>query len=125
MNEIRLQDLIYQVKRELLAPNPAERAKDPYPLFVIDRIDLEVFVNISHVDSNGVKLTILDLIEVGRNNLLEHKSGHVIRISLSPLLSREEILIEARRDPKVEQAIKDRHHALLKGDQGELKGEPE
>ena len=38
MKEIGLQDLIYQVKRELLAPNPAERARDPYPLFFIGRL---------------------------------------------------------------------------------------
>ena len=37
MEEIGLQELIFQVKQELLAPNPAQRAKDPFPIFFIDK----------------------------------------------------------------------------------------
>lgn len=33
MSEIDLQDLIYQVKKDLLMPNPKETRQDPYPLF--------------------------------------------------------------------------------------------
>ena len=45
MGEIGLQDLIYQVKCELLMPNPAQRAQDPDPLFFIEKIELEITVN--------------------------------------------------------------------------------
>lgn len=125
MNEIGLQDLIYQVKRELLAPNPAQRAKDPYPLFSIDKIELEVSVNISRVDSSGVRFTILDFLETSTSHSAELRRGHVVRVSLSPLLPREEMLLEVRGDTKLNKALIEQSGALLKGETETVKGEPE
>lgn len=39
MEEIGLQDSVYPVKKELLVPNPAQKAKDPYPLVFIDKVE--------------------------------------------------------------------------------------
>ena len=64
MIEIGLQELIYQVKRELLAPNARERSRDPHPLFLIDKIELEISVNISQSTGGEVKLTVLNFAEV-------------------------------------------------------------
>ena len=71
MSEIGLQDLIYQVKRELLATNRQELARDPYPLFVIDKIDLEISVNVSKSRQEGIKLTVLNFAEVGSSEIEE------------------------------------------------------
>ena len=125
MEEIGLQDLIYQVKRELLAPSPAQRARDPYPLFFIDKVELEIAVKVTRAAEGGVKLTVLDFAEVSAGRSVDRERGHVVKVSLSPLLSREEILAEALKDERVRQMVQsDSAQALIKGE-GELVGEPE
>ena len=125
MEEIGLQDLIYQVKRELLAPSPAQRARDPYPLFFIDKVELEIAVKVTRAAEGGVKLTVLDFAEVSAGRSVDRERGHVVKVSLSPLLSREVILSEALKDERVRQMVQsDSAQALIKGE-GELVGEPE
>ena len=126
MSEIGLQDLIYQVKNELLAPNPAQRAKDPYPLFFIDKVELEIAVKVSRADDGGIKLTVLDFAEVSAGRSVERERGHVVKVSLSPLLSRDAILAEAMKDERVRQMVKDNSkRAFVRGDRTGLIGEPE
>ncbi len=125
MEEIGLQDLIYQVKRELLAPSPAQRARDPYPLFFIDKVELEIAVKVTRAAEGGVKLTVLDFAEVSAGRSVDRERGHVVKVSLSPLLSREVILNEALKDEHVRQMVqRDSAQALIKG-KGGLVGEPE
>jgi hypothetical protein len=125
MKEIGLQDLIYQVKGELLAPNPAQRAGDPYPLFFIDKIELEIAVRVSRATSGELKLTVLDFAELNAGQAVERERGHVVKVSLSPLLPREEILSETLKDDKIRQMVQsDLAQAVVKGDVG-LVGEPE
>jgi hypothetical protein len=118
MDEIGLQDLIYQVKQELLAPNPAQRAKDPYPLFFIDKVELEIAVKVGRTTSGGIKLTVLDFAEISAGKSVEREQGHVVKVSLSPLLSKESILTEALKDPRVREMIEQ------KSVQGFIKGGP-
>ncbi|MBK9091832.1 MAG: hypothetical protein IPM84_03470 [Anaerolineae bacterium] len=116
MEEIGLQDLIFQVKQELLAPNPAQRAKDSYPLFFIDRVELEIAVKVGRTASGGIKLTVLDFAEVSAGKPVEKERGHVVRVSLSPLLSKENILTQALRDPRVREMIEQTSvQGLVKG----------
>jgi hypothetical protein len=83
-NDIGIQELVYQVKRELLAPNPAQRAKDPDPLFRIDKIDLEIAVKITKENNGQIKLSVLDFgIEGGKS--ITREQGHVVKLSLTPL----------------------------------------
>lgn len=124
MSKIGLQDLIYQVKQELLAPNAQERARDPHPLFLIDKIELEISVNISQTSGGGIKLTVLDFAEIGGSKTIERERGHVVKVSLSPLESREEILKQALKDPKVQQVVQERANVWVKGNI-EASGEPE
>ena len=125
MEEIGLQDLIYQVKNELLAPNPAQRAKDPYPLFFIDKVELEIAVKVNRATDGSIKLTVLDFAEVSGGKSVERERGHVVKVSLSPLLSQEDILAEVLKDDRVRQMVLTRLvQALIKGQDG-LVGEPE
>ena len=124
MSEIGLQDLIYQVKQELLAPNPKERARDPYPLFFIDKIELEISVNISQSKGGSIKLSVLDFAEIGGSKSIERERGHVVKVSLSPLQSRETILEQALKDPRVNQVVQERATTWVKSDV-ESAGEPE
>lgn len=124
MNEIGLQDLIYQVKRELLAPNPAQRAKDPDPLFFVDKVEIEVTVKVQKEGNGSIKISVLNIAELnaGGSALKEH--GHIIRVSLSPLLSKGSILTDLMRDPDIAKRIQDQQRAMLKGDVP-LAGTPE
>lgn len=115
MAEIALQGLIYQVKEELLAPNPRQRAKDPYPLFAIDRIELEIAITVSQAHGGGIKISVLDFAELSGDRSIEREHAHVVKVSLSPLLSREEILHRALEDPAVKRMVEERATAWIKG----------
>jgi hypothetical protein len=107
MDEIGLPDLIDQVKRELLAPNPAARARDPYPLLAIEAIELEIAIKVTRSTDGSVKLSVLDAAEVnvGRSTTREH--AHIVRVKLTPLRTKEEMLAELNLSPSQqhEQAI--------------------
>ena len=125
MEEIGLQDLIYQVKNELLAPNPAQRAKDPYPLFFIDKVELEIAVKVSRATDGSIKLTVLDFAEVSGGKSVEQERGHVVKVSLSPLLSRDMILTRALKDVHVREMVESSSaETFVKGETGVV-GEPE
>lgn len=126
MDEIGLQDLIYQVKEELLARNPAQKAKDPYPLFFIDKVELEIAVKVTKSNGGSIKLTVLDFAEIGAERSIDRERGHVVKISLSPLVSREEILMQALQDDRVRQMVKgDSVEAFVKAGKSDMVGEPE
>lgn len=125
MEEIGLQELIFQVKQELLAPNPAQRAKDPYPLFFIDRVELEIAVKASRSTSGGIKLSVLDFAEVSGGKEVTREQGHVVKVSLTPLLSKEDIVTQALEDPAVRDMVARRTtQAVIKGVDGVV-GSPE
>lgn len=108
-----------------LAPNPAQRAKDPYPLFFIDKIDLEIAVKVSRTTSGGLKITVLDFVEASGSKSTTSERGNVVKISLSPLLSREEVVAEALKDPRVREIVEMRSQQGLIKTSGGLVGEPE
>ncbi len=90
--EIGLQELLYQVKRELLAPSP----NDPVPLFYVEGVELELSVLVRKQGQAGIKVYVVDVGgEIGKDR------GHVVRVRLQPLYTREELrrLIEA--DPQL------------------------
>ena len=117
MSEIGLQELIYQVKRELLAPNPQERSRDPDPLFVIEKIDLEISVNVSKVKGGEIKLTVLDFATFGGSVSSGTNRGHVVKVSLTSLLSRDALLREIYEDPdKLQMMEKRTRRAFLKSE---------
>lgn len=125
MKDIGLQDLIYQVKRELLAPNPAEQSRDPSPLFLVDKVELEISVKVSQEKDGSVKLTVLDFAEISAGSSRGQEQGHIVKVTLSPVLSREKILEEALKDKRVLQTVqRELAQAFVKGANG-LAGEPE
>ena len=126
MEEIGLQDLIYQVKNELLAPNPAQKARDPYPLFFIDKVELEIAVKVTRGRSGNIKLTVLDFAGIGGASSVDRERGHVVKVSLSPLLSREAIVAKAMEDERVREMVgRSSAEALVKADESGMVGEQE
>ncbi len=87
----------------------------PVPLFFIDRLELEISVKISQEQNGGIKITVFDFAEVGTGKSRAEERAQVIRISLSPLISRDKI-IEAIEDPETLNRLqKNSEKAMMKG----------
>ena len=123
-NEIGLQELIYQVKNELLVPNQAQRAKDADPLFFIDKVELEIAVKVQKEGSSGIKLSVLSFAELNAGASVTKERGHVIKVSLSPLVTRESVLADVLKDPETAKRIREKMQFMVKGDVS-LAGTPE
>lgn len=125
MDEIGLQDLIYQVKRELLAPDAEQRASDPDPLFFIDQVELEITVKAVKEGNGNIKLSVLSFAELNVGGDLLKERGHVVRVTLSPLLAKEQVLADLLNDPQRMERIRPKQRqAMLKGEVP-LTGTPE
>lgn len=117
MEEIGLQELIYQIKRELLAPNPAQRAKDPDPLFFIDKVELEIAVKVQKEVGGGIKLTVLSVAELSAAGRQSSERGHVVKVSLSPLMDKDSLLADRLTDPQTAARLRAKQQSLLRGDE--------
>jgi hypothetical protein len=113
---IGLNELIYQVKRELLSAG--SRENDPVPLFAVDEIELEVAVTVSREGQAGINIQVLNL-----GGGASREDAQTVRVRLKPLLTKEELLAELRkRNPGLFAAVTDESQALLKG--AEPSGQP-
>jgi len=90
--EIGLQELLYQVKKELLTQSP----DDPVPLFYVEGVDLELSITARKEAQAGVKIYVLD---VGGGGSQER--AQTVRVSLRPLYSREEMRRFVEQDPEL------------------------
>jgi hypothetical protein len=90
--EIGLQELLYQVKKELLAQSP----DDPVPLFYVEGVDLELGITARKEAQAGVKLYVVDIGGGGGQ-----ERAQTVRVSLRPLYSREEMRRFVEQDPEL------------------------
>jgi hypothetical protein len=88
--EIGLQELMYQVKVELLAPSP----DDPVPLFYVEGVELELSVTARKEGQAGIKLYVVDIGGGGGQ-----ERAQMVRVQLRPLYSREEMRRIVEQDP--------------------------
>lgn len=88
--DIGLQELIYQVKKELLAQSP----EDPVPLFYVEGVELELSVTARKEGQAGIKIYVVD---VGGGGAREQ--AQMVRVQLRPLFSREEMRRIVEQDP--------------------------
>jgi len=88
--EIGLQELMYQVKKELLALSP----DDPVPLFYVEGVQLELGVIARKEGQAGIKLYVVDIGGGGGQ-----ERAQTVRVQLRPLYSREEIRRFLEQDP--------------------------
>ena len=123
--EIGLQELIYRVKRELLTPDRAAQARDPYPLFAIEKIELEITVKVVRDHDGTAKLSVLNFAEISAGQTVSREHGHLIRIALTPLIPHNELVNNLLADDETRQnIIRDLRRSMIKGDD-DLGGEPE
>lgn len=112
MEEIGLQELVEQVRKELLEPS-----KSPDPIFFIDKIELELTVKVVREANGQIKVKVLSFVGAGVGGSIGDERGHVVKISLSPLMEREEIYKEVVKDQATKEYLM--HYmkrAFTKGD---------
>lgn len=118
--EISLQKLIDQVKKELLAPS-----KSPdYPLLFIDKVELELAVAITQGRGGEIGISVLETLSGKVQSDSSQRYSHTVRLTLTPILSREEIRVLLDRDDRIRKRISEIGPLVLtRGD--ELEGVPE
>lgn len=101
VKEIGIPELINQVKKELLASQETQDDSISGPVFFIDKIELEIAVKVQKQGEAGLKVSVLSFAEINAGGGLANERGHVVKISLSPLVDKERILDKLLDDPNV------------------------
>lgn len=114
MDEIGISDVINQVKRELLARDAAAAARDPFPLFVIENIELEIQTRITKGRDGSVQLSVLG-VGFGGGTSDTHERAHVVRLTLKPLVSGEQLRQAVANDAQLQKLLKE---TIVRGDDG-------
>ena len=124
--ELTFQDLVNRVKTDLFSPYAGtdQEGKVAYPLFFVDKVELELAVELSYDAEAGVKIMIPQVVEGSVGGGQGKAKTHTMKILLSPILSREEQLELIKGDKRLMNGIREATAmALRKG--VELAGEEE
>jgi len=119
--DISLQTLIEKVKDELLAPTGGPG----YPVFFVDKVELELQVAVTHEKEGGLKISVLQLGSVEAGGTVTRERGHTIKVTLSPILSREEQRNLLEKDHRMLEGVQRATQAALRKGEPALAGEPE
>lgn len=110
--DIGLSEFIEQVKKDLL-----ESKTDEVPMFAVDKIEIEAKIAAKKEDTGkgGLKLAIFNFgVDAGVVSKSGAENTQTVKVTLSPLLTREEILEEMTPDQKKRIRIQARD-GLMKG----------
>ena len=119
--DISLQALIEKVKGELLAPTGGPG----YPIFFVDKVELELQVAVTCEKKAGLKISVLQLGGVEAGGSATRERGHTIKVTLSPILSREEQRSLLEEDQRMWEGVRRATQAGLRKGESEMAGEPE
>ena len=82
-NPIGLAEFIEQVRRELLSTEPG--VDGSVPLFSVDEITLELQVEVHREGNAGLQIHVVEI-----SGGIGHQDTHNVKVTLTPLLSKEE-----------------------------------
>lgn len=116
MHDFSLQEVIAQIKNDLLS---ATNSPD-YPLFLVDKLEIEVAISIKSEGSGGIKIQVVEL----GGNIAREKCNKVT-ITLSPILSREEQRTLIDKDKRLLDGIERASAGALRKGDITLQGQPE
>jgi len=122
--EITLQGLIEKTKQDLFSPYQGtdNEGKIIYPVFFVDQVELEITVNFSYDANAGLKISIPQILEGSVEGGQGKEAAHKMKISLSPIMTRDEMHEMAKKDKMLWKGIETATAmSLRKG--GELAGE--
>ena len=111
-----LQAVIAQIKSELLSATSSPE----YPLFLVDKLEVEVAINIKAEGHGGIKIEVLEL-----GGGISREQCNTVKITLSPILSREEQRKLIDQDKRLLDGIERATAGALRKGDVPLAGEPE
>jgi hypothetical protein len=121
MSEITLQELIDKVRSDLFGPyqDTELEGKQVYPLFLVDQVELEVAVNVTRGGEGGLKVSLIpQVLDVEGKGGVDRSTGHTMKITLSPILTREEM--RELLGERILQGVREASKVLYKGEEGRL-----
>ena len=124
--EITLQALIDKVKADMFSPmaGTANYGKQVYPVFFVDKVELEISVELRYDAEAGLKIIIPQTFEGSVSGSQGQTSAHTMKLSLSPIMDRAEMKAEVDKDERLKKGVRDATMlALRKG--SDLAGEEE
>lgn len=119
--EISLQNLINQVKKELLAPSNSP----DYPLLFVEKVELELAVAVNQGAGGEIGISVLETLSGKMQRNSTQQSSHMIRLTLTPILSRDEIRALLEKDSRIRDRIMQIAPSALLRDDAYLEGTPE
>ena len=119
--DVSLQALIEKVKDDLLAPTGGP----DYPVFFVDKVELELQVAVTQETGGGLKISVLQFGGLEASGSVTSERGHTVKVSLSPILSREEQRELLQTDKRMWEGVQQATQAALRKGSGDLAGEPE
>ena len=119
--DISLQMLIEKVKDELLSPTNGPG----YPVFFVDKVEFELQVTMTYGAEVGLKVSVLQLGGAEIAGSGSDERGHTIKVTLSPILSREEQRKLLEEDGRMWDGVRRATQAALRKGRATLAGEPE
>ena len=108
--EITLQNLITKVKKDLLAPSSSPE----YPVFFVEKVELELQVNIIAQMNGEIGISILQFGKAGTQSSLSQEKNHTIKLTLLPILTREEQRALIEKDNRMMDGIQRSTQAALR-----------
>lgn len=92
-HNIPLSKLIDHVRDELMTPpDPSQK-----PILYVEEIELEVGVTYSYTADAGLKVNVV-FFEMGGEGGQAKENVHTVRLKLTPLLSKEDVLEQLKQD---------------------------
>ena len=101
---ITLNQLIDQVREELLSPRRMDTPEAMYPFLFVEEVELEVNVTVSRTVEGAGKVNI-QVAELGGGVEKASEQAQRIRIKMTPLLTKDEIREKLKKDERLWQRI--------------------
>ena len=103
---VKLHELIDQVRDELLMPRRAGTLDAMYPFLFVDEVELDLSITVSAKVTGSGKVSI-QVIEVGGGSEVTGEDVHNVKIKMTPLLTKDEIREQLKKDGRLWQTIED------------------
>ena len=96
---ITLNELIDQIRHELLAPRRAETAEAMYPFLFVEEVELEVAITVSSELEGRAGINI-QVIELGSGVARSNEDAHRVKIKMTPMMNKEEVRNRLKQSPR-------------------------
>ena len=97
---IALNELIDQVREDLLSPRRASTSEAMYPFLFVEEIELEVSITVSSaVEGRGT--VNIQVVELGSGIEKGNEEMHRVKIKMTPLLTKDEVRETLKKDSRL------------------------